>query len=91
MKFVIVLVIVAFGLLGGLSALYRWNNASLAPPAIPAQSARSSPEQEDVPTVSKKQILIAPDIVSDTWLNTKPLAPSDLRGHVVLVEFFTYG
>lgn len=31
-----------------------------------------------------------PEIVGDTWLNTRPLKTSDLRGKVVLVDFWTY-
>lgn len=35
--------------------------------------------------------LQAPDIVSPTWLNSAPLKPEDLRGKVVMVEFWTFG
>ena len=33
----------------------------------------------------------APDVVGKTWLNSKPLSLSTLKGKVVLVEFWTYG
>ncbi len=33
----------------------------------------------------------APDITNPTWLNSKPLSSSDLRGKVVLVKFWTFG
>src|SRR5262249_16094564 len=33
----------------------------------------------------------APDISGGPWLNSKPLTSSDLKGRVVLVEFWTYG
>ncbi len=33
----------------------------------------------------------APPLTSDTWLNRAPLSPADLRGKVVLVEFWTFG
>ncbi len=33
----------------------------------------------------------APDIANDTWLNSAPLHLSDLRGKVVMVEFWTFG
>ncbi len=31
-----------------------------------------------------------PDIVGDVWFNSKPLKAKDLRGNVVLVDFWTY-
>jgi thiol-disulfide isomerase/thioredoxin len=34
---------------------------------------------------------IAPEVMSDTWLNTDPLPWDALRGQVVMVEFWTYG
>jgi hypothetical protein len=33
----------------------------------------------------------APDISGGPWLNSRPVAISDLKGRVVLVEFWTYG
>ncbi|MGC1357608.1 MAG: thioredoxin, partial [Xanthobacteraceae bacterium] len=34
----------------------------------------------------------APDFVGiDTWLNSSPLKIADLRGKVVLIDFWTYG
>ena len=33
----------------------------------------------------------APEITSETWINSKPLRAADLRGKVVLVEFWTFG
>jgi hypothetical protein len=33
----------------------------------------------------------APDISGGPWLNSKPLTISDLKGRVVVVEFWTYG
>src|SRR5574339_217812 len=33
----------------------------------------------------------APDIASQTWLNSDPIHLSDLKGKVVLVEFWTFG
>jgi thiol-disulfide isomerase/thioredoxin len=34
---------------------------------------------------------LAPDITAETWLNAEPLRIADLRGSVVLVEFWTFG
>ena len=33
----------------------------------------------------------APEISGGPWINTQPLVWTDLRGQVVLVEFWTYG
>ncbi len=33
----------------------------------------------------------APDIQNETWLNAKPTSFAELRGQVVLVEFWTFG
>jgi hypothetical protein len=33
----------------------------------------------------------APEISGGPWLNSKPLTINDLKGRVVLVEFWTYG
>lgn len=34
---------------------------------------------------------VAPDVESPVWINSAPLRLADLRGKVVLVEFWTYG
>ena len=33
----------------------------------------------------------APELLNEVWLNSEPLKLADLRGKVVLVEFWTYG
>jgi hypothetical protein len=33
----------------------------------------------------------APELTNDTWINSEPLQLADLRGNVVIVEFWTYG
>ena len=33
----------------------------------------------------------APEITGGPWINSKPLALNELKGRVVLVEFWTYG
>lgn len=33
----------------------------------------------------------APEISGGPWINSKPLTLNDLRGRVVLIEFWTYG
>jgi hypothetical protein len=33
----------------------------------------------------------APEIAAENWINSNPLAIADLKGRVVLLEFWTYG
>ncbi len=33
----------------------------------------------------------APKIDGSEWINTSPLNADDFRGHVLLIEFWTYG
>jgi hypothetical protein len=33
----------------------------------------------------------APEIAGAPWINSEPLTTGGLRGHVVLVEFWTFG
>lgn len=35
--------------------------------------------------------MTAPDISNPIWLNSEPLRPADLKGKVVMVEFWTFG
>ena len=41
--------------------------------------------------VSPLQDRPAPELASTTWINSDPLKLQDLRGKVVLLEFWTYG
>lgn len=49
-------------------------------------------------TVAQAQILAslrddgpAPELTNEVWLNSEPLTLADLRGNVVIIEFWTYG
>ncbi len=33
----------------------------------------------------------APEITGGPWINSKPLTLNELKGRVVLIEFWTYG
>ncbi len=41
--------------------------------------------------VSPLQGRAAPELASTTWVNSNPLKLEDVRGKVVLLEFWTYG
>jgi hypothetical protein len=41
--------------------------------------------------VSSLQDRPAPELANTTWINSNPLKLQDLRGKVVLLEFWTYG
>lgn len=61
--------------------------AACAPPALDG-AARSSAKS---PATAASPAPTAPPIAAETWLNTPPLAWDDLRGRVVMVEFWTFG
>jgi len=54
--------------------------------------AERAPQQEDqtVPAALPDGPL-APELTNDTWLNTEALTAADLRGKVVLIDFWTFG
>jgi thiol-disulfide isomerase/thioredoxin len=59
-----------------------------------AQGLPADPPQANASPVDAKPVSphgpIAPEIVSDTWLNSAPLTAGDLRGKVTVVEFWTF-
>ncbi|MBI5131433.1 MAG: thioredoxin family protein [Rhodopseudomonas palustris] len=61
---------------------------SLAVPATAGEITRDRAAAVDVAAASR----IAPDLVGlGRWFNSEPLSMRDLRGKVVLVNFWTYG
>ena len=68
-----------------------------------AQDQTTAVEETDAalttdPTAEQLELLAklqprgeAPELFNEVWLNSNPLKLADLRGQVVLVEFWTYG
>ncbi len=88
------LIVVIAGTIGILGAVWlSWGEWKHSPPEAGQSTARKSeaPSQEanrlelDLPRGP-----LAPAINSETWLNSAPLSPDELRGHVVLVDFWTF-
>ncbi|MEZ4867084.1 MAG: hypothetical protein R3C14_37520 [Caldilineaceae bacterium] len=79
--------------------------ACVIPPQLPAPTGRGIPvpqtTHEQAPsTVSATQAQLlatlpnlgaAPELTNETWFNSEALKLMDLRGKVVMVEFWTYG
>ena len=93
MKPVIGIVLFVVLLLGVLPIVLRQAETS-AQALVPAQGSPSdSPQSTALPAEAKPAAPrgpIAPEIVSDTWLNSVPLTQGDLRGKVRVVEFWTF-
>jgi len=64
--------------------------AGQAAPAAGAPGA-SIPEQENAVSNPSPDGPLAPELKNEVWLNTEPLAAADLRGKVVLIDFWTFG
>jgi hypothetical protein len=68
---------------------------------VEAASEEGVPEKEGVsggPSESQLALLAglpsqgaAPELFNEVWLNSEPLKLADLRGQVVMVEFWTFG
>jgi thiol-disulfide isomerase/thioredoxin len=43
------------------------------------------------PVFKSSESVIAPELAAGNWINSEPLKLKDLRGRVVLIEFWTFG
>jgi len=50
-----------------------------------------SPFRSSSSTYKTSEAATAADLASGEWINSEPLKLKDLRGHVVLIEFWTFG
>lgn len=88
-------------LLAGLAAMALSTSACTALPVVtPSASRPASNTAAATPThVNPGKALAAqlpnrgpaPELTNEIWINTPPLRLEDLRGQVVIVEFWTYG
>jgi hypothetical protein len=70
-------------------------SVSSTPQTLPTDGATPlpmlpSPEQSRLLNSLKNQGT-APELLSQVWLNSEPLRLADLRGKVVVVDFWTFG
>src|SRR5689334_24052402 len=50
-----------------------------------------SPFRSSSATYKTSEAATAPDLAKGDWINSEPLKLKDLRGRVVLIEFWTFG
>jgi hypothetical protein len=61
-------------------------------PATGEAAADLGPTEEQVRLLAELENYgPAPELHNDVWLNSEPLSLADLRGQVVMVEFWTFG
>ena len=70
----------------------RWWWGLLGLVLAACSSAITDPSSSEVKDVKLNNYGPAPELTNAVWLNThKPLRLADLRGNVVLIDFWTFG
>jgi hypothetical protein len=62
-----------------------------AAPLTQRLATTAAPEQENAVPTPLPGGPLAPELKNETWLNSEPLTTADLRGKVVLIDFWTFG
>jgi thiol-disulfide isomerase/thioredoxin len=76
----------------GLTAAPQSEQPVILPTVTPEPLTATGPtEEQQALLASLRNFGPAPEILNDTWLNSQPLRLADLRGKVVMVEFWTFG
>lgn len=88
--------IIALALVAGLFAAVRWPRTSSSSQSTTASSVRDDNETAEPDTrrdrlIAARQAHVAPQIASGEWINSDPLKLENLRGRVVIVDFWTFG
>lgn len=78
-------------LLAGLAAMALSTSACTALPAVTPSAPRTAAEPSSALAAQLPNRGPAPELTNELWLNSPPLRLEDLRGQVVIVEFWTYG
>jgi peptide-methionine (R)-S-oxide reductase len=59
--------------------------------SAPLEPDNGAPANATDTLISASRATAAPPLADGQWINSDPLAASDLRGHVVLLDFWTFG